>query len=110
MNDPILLENLLAGGWRSYTFADFRDGVEICTLYEGDSTLALLRYEAGASVPKHRHQGLEAIFVLEGSQSDERGLYKKGSCILNPSGFEHTVKSEEGCVVLVHWIKPVEFV
>jgi anti-sigma factor ChrR (cupin superfamily) len=56
------------------------------------------------------HQGLETVFVLQASQSDERGTYEKGCCVLNPTGYEHSVASENGCVVLIQWAKPVKFV
>jgi anti-sigma factor ChrR (cupin superfamily) len=102
---------LLDGGWRDLAFAPFRDGVEVHWLEkaasENDPALALLRYGAGASVPRHRHLGLETIVVLEGSQSDDNGTYPKGSVVLNAAGSEHAVWSSEGCVVLIHWTRPV---
>lgn len=110
MNQPIEFKGLLQGAWGEYDFTPFREGIEICILYEGDATLALLRYQPGAKVPRHRHAGLETVIVLEGSQSDERGEYSSGSCVLNPLDSRHSVTSEKGCVVLVHWVKPVEFV
>ena len=45
--------------------------------------------------------------VLDGAQSDESGEYRKGAVVLNPAGSEHSVWSAEGCVVLIHWVKPV---
>jgi len=114
---------LLGGGWQEQVFEPFREGIEICTLHDGttpvspvdgNSTqqpgIALLRYQAGAQVPRHRHPGVETILVLEGSQSDELGCYKTGSLVINPVGSEHSVWSEAGCVVLIQWDRPVEFV
>ncbi|MDD2658127.1 MAG: cupin domain-containing protein [Methylococcales bacterium] len=69
----------------------------------------LIRYEPGASVPFHRHDGDEHIYILSGSQQDERGLYRAGSYIYNPEGSEHSVSSHDGCLVLAHWLKPVQF-
>jgi len=96
------------GGWQDLEFGPFREGVEICTLLAGEPAVALLRYAPGASVPKHLHRGLETILVLEGMQSDERGDYPVGSLVLNPEGTVHSVRSEEGCVVLIQWDRPVE--
>lgn len=90
-------------------FRPFRDGVEIAKLHEGPPDVALLRYAPGASVPAHRHPGLETILVLSGSQSDERGTYRAGTLVLNPAGTAHRVWSEDGCVVLIQWTLPVEF-
>jgi anti-sigma factor ChrR (cupin superfamily) len=109
---PTVLADLLAGGWRDVTFAPFREGVEmhpIVTGAAGEPSVALLRYAPGAAVPRHRHEGLETILVLDGSQSDEGGTYGAGSLVLNPVGSEHSVWSEDGCVVLIQWDRPVRF-
>ena len=66
------------------------------------------RYAAGARVPAHRHPGFEIIYVLEGSQSDERGTYPAGTLVVNRMGGEHSVWSEKGCLVLVIWERPIE--
>jgi len=107
---PLHLAGLIAGGWRECDFAPFREGVEICELRNGAPAVALLRYAPGASVPRHLHTGLETILVLEGVQSDERGDYAAGALILNPEGSEHSVWSGPGCVVLIQWERPVQFV
>ena len=101
---------LLSGGWRDAAFQPFREGVEIAWLRADSPAVALLRYAPGASVPRHRHTGLETIMVLEGAQSDERGRYAAGALVLNPEGSEHSVWSETGCVVLIQWERPVAFV
>jgi anti-sigma factor ChrR (cupin superfamily) len=103
------LAGLLQGGWTAARYEPFRDGVEIARLHEGPPGVALLRYAPGAGVPAHLHRGLETILVLEGTQSDEHGTYPEGSLILNPEGTTHRVWSEDGCVVLIQWTLPVEF-
>jgi anti-sigma factor ChrR (cupin superfamily) len=109
VSEPFHLPGLLGGGWRDAAFAPFREGVEISRLHEGPPAVALLRYTPGAGVPAHYHRGLETILVLEGAQSDDRGTYPEGSLILNPEGTSHRVWSDEGCVVLIQWTLPVEF-
>ena len=108
--DPKHLPRLLDGGWRGRTWRPFRDGVEISEIMSGTPAVAMLRYKPGASVPRHLHTGLETIIVLEGTQSDERGDYPAGSVILNPEGTTHAVWSTDGCVVLIQWQRPVEFI
>lgn len=103
------LAGLLDGGWRDQTFEPFREGVEICPLIEGEPAAALLRYQPGASVPRHLHAGMETIVVLEGSQRDEHGVYLAGSVVFNPEGSVHAVASDDGCVVLIQWNRPVRF-
>jgi anti-sigma factor ChrR (cupin superfamily) len=83
-----------------------RPGVEICRLYgEGPAGpgAALLRYAPGGAIPSHTHVGHEQIFILNGSQTDERGSYGPGTLIVNPPGSSHAVTSPDGCVVLVTW-------
>lgn len=109
MSDRLHLSGFLADGWRGADFGPFREGVEIARLHDGPPSVALLRYAPGASVPAHLHRGLETILVLQGSQSDERGTYDEGSLVLNPEGTSHRVWSDDGCVVLIQWTLPVEF-
>lgn len=90
-------------------FVPFRAGVEICPLHEGIPQVALLKYHPGASVPLHRHEGLETIMVLDGSQTDEKGTITAGDVALNLPGTQHSVRSRDGCVVLIQWTKPVTF-
>lgn len=91
----------------------FRDGVDIITLY-GDTSQgcssALLRYQPGARIPEHMHVGVEFLLILRGSQADERGHYSAGTFLINPSASSHEILSEEGCVVLAVWEKPVRFI
>lgn len=109
MSMSIELAGLLKGGWDQLAFKPFADGIEIYSILEGEPALALLKYEPGASVPNHLHTGLETICVLSGSQSDDHGTYKTGTVIANPEGTSHAVWSEDGCVVLIQWNRPVKF-
>jgi anti-sigma factor ChrR (cupin superfamily) len=89
----------------------FAKGVEIHRLWGTPTTRsgALLRYAPGAKIPRHRHEGIEQIYVLIGSQRDHRGEYGAGSRIVNPPGSVHAVSSREGCVVFVVWERPNTF-
>ena len=107
MADQDVHRNLLAGGWKDLPFEPFRPGVEIHRLRDGEPALALLRYQPGASVPSHLHPDVETILVLEGSQSDEKGTYGPGDFVINQPGSSHRVWSDDGCVVLIGWSKPV---
>lgn len=114
MSEPKHWPALIAGGWQALSFKPFREGIDAAWLLRSTSVdnpleMAVLRYAAGAGVPKHRHQGTETILVLEGAQSDEGGTYSTGTCVINPKDSEHWVYSEYGCVVLVQWAEPVLF-
>lgn len=115
MIKSIAIANMLNNGWKDQHYQPFREGIDVCYLLQGDNlpgdpTIALLRYEAGASVPRHEHTGVETIIVLEGTQSDESAVYETGSLVINPVGSRHSVWSDNGCVVLIQWDRPVKFV
>ena len=104
---------LLAGGvdFSALAWQPFHPGVEIVELYPvtaDGAHAALLRYQPGACVPLHVHGGMEHILVLQGSQRDERGEYQAGSLVVNQPGTQHHVCSDDGCVVLAIWQRPVQ--
>ena len=110
MNKQTILQNLIPNGWETLEFQFFRQGVDIFWISKNSPQIALLKYQAGASVPRHKHIGLETILVLEGDQVDDNGTALTGDFVVNPAGTEHAVRSETGCIVLIQWEKPVEFV
>jgi anti-sigma factor ChrR (cupin superfamily) len=107
LNISQIVENQDEIAWTPY-----KEGVEIYRLY-GDGlsgpTAALIRYRPGAKVPLHEHVGYEHILVLEGSQRDHRGVFKAGSLVINSPGTRHAVVSDDGCIVLAIYEKPVRF-
>lgn len=112
MSEPLVYPDLvaIARGERPAEWRPFRPGIEILPLNGvggQEAAAALLRYEAGASSPAHRHTGHEHILVLTGSQRDERGTYQAGAFVVNTPGTEHTVTSDDGCVVLIVWERPI---
>ncbi len=89
----------------------FRDRIEASWLYRNGAdgpASAFLRYRPGARVPLHRHRGYEHIYILRGSQTDDRGKVGAGGFIVNPPGTQHEVVSEDGCLALLVWQMPVE--
>ena len=107
-----LVARLIDLASRSGDWGTLREGVELRVLAGGNGngpTVALLRYQPGATVPAHHHPGFEVVYVVSGEQTDERGTYPAGTLVVNPPGIGHTVKSANGCVVLIVWERPVEF-
>ena len=100
-------------GWQQkLPWKPFQEGVEIYLLYgdaETGPTAALLRFKAGGRVPLHEHTGFEHIFVLAGSQVDENSRAEAGSLIINPPGSSHSILSENGCIALAIYEKPIRF-
>ena len=91
-------------------WSHLRRGLRMRVLYDGVDgyRVALLHYRPGASAPRHLHVGDEHVFILQGSQQDDNGVYGPGSYVFNPAGSVHEVFSPEGCLVLIHWLAPVE--
>ncbi len=109
---PLILTDLftLANQPETVAWRPFRPGVEIFRLYGDGQTgpaAALLKYEPGAEVPHHDHRGYEHIVVLSGAQQDHQGNHRAGTLVINPPGTDHAVVSDEGCIVLIIWEKPV---
>lgn len=91
----------------------FRAGIDVFRLYgepSAGASAVLLRFAPGGRVPWHAHLGHEHILVLAGAQSDQSGRAGAGSLIINRPGSAHSVVSEEGCIVLVIYERPVRFV
>ena len=111
----IVIPNLFGPGtdFDNLAWQPFREGIEIIPLYgdaQGGPSAALLRYRAGAKLPAHQHLGYEHIIVLRGSQQDQNGVTPAGTMSINLPGSSHRVFSEQGCVALAIWEKPVQFI
>ena len=100
-------------GWQKrLDWKPFSQGVDIYRLYENGPdgpTAALLRFRPGGRVPLHEHVGYEHIFMLAGEQVDEVSKAETGALIINPPGSSHSILSENGCIVLAIYEKPVRF-
>jgi anti-sigma factor ChrR (cupin superfamily) len=112
VDSTVRVENLLAltSAQEHLDWQPFRPGVDIYPISQNPETgsqVALLRYQPGASVPRHHHPGYEHILVLSGAQQDERDHYSAGTLAVNPPGSCHRVTSPEGCIVLIFWERPV---
>lgn len=97
---------------RSDGWKPFRPGVTAHWFYNegGEGPRAvLLRYEPGARVAEHEHLGYEHMYVLEGDQFDEHGVYPAGSLVINQPGSKHSPGSRQGCLALLIYEKFVRF-
>jgi anti-sigma factor ChrR (cupin superfamily) len=113
-NRVVKLNDLFqVSGWQhKLPWKPFQPGVDIYRLYDDGAdgpNAALLRFQPGGRVPLHEHTGYEHIFVLSGSQVDENSEAHTGSLIINPPGTSHSILSENGCIVLAIYEKPVKF-
>lgn len=82
-------------------------GVQRCRVWSGDGTdgLAdggyLAKFDAGASFPKHAHQGWEQIMVLEGAIRFNDVEMRKGDVLQVQGDDEHGAVALEDTLLLV---------
>ena len=91
----------------------FRPGVTAHWFYrepDGGPSAVLLRYEPGARVAEHAHEGHEHLYVLQGDQYDEDGSYPAGTLVIHPPGTSHSPGSVGGCVALLIYERAVRFI
>lgn len=79
----------------------WRKRLELSGGAESGRVTSIVRYDPGSRFPSHPHPDGEEILVLEGTFADEHGAYPAGTYLLNPEGFSHAPRSDEGCVLLV---------
>jgi anti-sigma factor ChrR (cupin superfamily) len=60
----------------------------------------LTRFEPGAKLKHHRHDGDEILYVIEGAISDDFGTVTAGNVGYRPNGCVHSVVSQRGATVL----------
>ena len=71
----------------------------------------LIRIKAGGKVASHTHTGNEYTIILEGSFSDESGVYKEGDFIARNGRHHHRPVATEDrpCVCLAITEAPIQF-
>jgi anti-sigma factor ChrR (cupin superfamily) len=79
----------------------WRKRLELLGAAESGRVTSIVRYGPGSEFPPHEHPDGEEILVLEGTFADEHDNYPAGTYLLNPDGFRHAPRSEQGCVLLV---------
>ena len=99
MSDPHPVTDYLDVG--AQPWVERRPGVHWKVLFrEDERQTVLVRYDPGATIPRHRHIGDEQIFVLEGEVEDDTGACRAGQFARRPPGCVHTVRSPRGALVL----------
>ncbi|MGR3277743.1 cupin domain-containing protein [Acaryochloris marina NIES-2412] len=77
-------------------------GLQVLPLHtHGTEQVAFVKWAPGTKFQPHQHWGGEEIFVIEGTFTDDQGVYPQGTWLRNPSGSIHTPFSEEGCLIYV---------
>ncbi len=110
---PSALRKLVPNGYEHLRWSRVLPSLRIATLDTGcdDYTVMLHRVTAGGSVATHDHRGQEFTLVLNGSFSDEFGVYSDGDFILREPAQPHRPLAalNEECLCLAVQQAPVRF-
>ena len=72
--------------------------------------MELLKIRPGGSASTHTHLGDEYTVILEGSFSDEKGVYRRGDFVVKDSSDQHTpvATKDQECICLAVTEGPVQ--
>lgn len=84
--------------------------VELCRDSNG-AKVELLKIKPGGSATTHTHLGDEYTVILEGSFSDEEGLYQRGDFMVKGANDQHTpvATKDRECICLAVTEGPIQF-
>ena len=84
--------------------------VELCRDSNG-ARVELLKIRPGGSASTHTHLGDEYTVILEGSFSDEAGVYREGDFMVRGTDDQHTpvATQDRECICLAVTEGPVQF-
>jgi len=110
---PHCLAKLIPEGIDHLDWKKLGTALSVARLPAGDDLreVALHKIKAGGRVSNHDHRGREVTVVLQGSFSDQNGLYLPGDFLVKEAGEEHRpIASEDAeCVCLSVLEAPVKF-
>lgn len=110
---PKSLRQFIQSGYDQVEWSRVSPAIKIATLcrdHDG-SQVAISCVKPGGKMPHHSHTGDEITVVLEGSFSDEDGIYRKGDFILRDSRDKHKpiVTKDAECICLMVLDGPIQF-
>jgi ChrR Cupin-like domain len=92
-----------------YEWFDFKPNVKKLILAGAPETehVAILWYTVpDGHVGLHRHSKTESVYVIDGSQTDGKGTYAKGTVYFNPPGSGHEISNSSGFFLLAYAAPP----
>jgi hypothetical protein len=92
-----------------FEWLDFRPNVKKLILSGAAETehVAILWYTvADGSVGLHSHSKTESVYVIDGTQTDEKGVYPTGTVYFNPPGSGHAIRESSGFFILAYASPP----
>lgn len=92
-----------------YGWFDFRPNVQKLILAGAAESehIAILWYTvADGGVGLHLHSKTESVYVIDGSQTDAKGVYPTGTVYFNPPGSGHQITNSSGFFILAYASPP----
>jgi quercetin dioxygenase-like cupin family protein len=96
--------------WRPFDEAPGVSFRVLKTHRPGTGVTLMLRFDAGAAYPAHRHPEGEEYYVLDGELTDAGKSYGAGTYVYHPPGSVHRPSSGPGATVLVFLTAGIEVV
>lgn len=93
----------------TYDWFDFRPNVLKLILSGAAETehVAILWYTVSdGSVGMHYHAKTESVYVIDGTQTDAKGVYPTGTVYFNPPGSGHQIANSSGFFILAYASPP----
>jgi ChrR Cupin-like domain len=93
----------------NYEWFDFRPNVEKLILSgaaEAEHVAILWYTVTDGSVGLHYHSKTESVFVIDGTQTDAKGVYPTGTVYFNPPGSGHEISASSGFFILAYASPP----
>jgi putative transcriptional regulator len=110
---PGLMHRLMSGKYDDLEWKSVGSALNISHLQPGDQghELSLYHIKAGMNVPRHTHRGTELTLVLEGSFSDEEGVYQVGDFLIRDEEHVHTPTASKAgdCICVSVLDAPIRF-
>lgn len=112
-NIPRCLQRFVTGDYEDLKWQSKTAAIKSLPLCrdERNGVVSLLKIMPGGKVGHHGHLGEEVTLVLEGSFSDEAGVYRQGDFVLRDRGDQHNpiATRHAPCICLTIQDAPIQF-
>jgi putative transcriptional regulator len=110
---PRALRQFIPGNYDELEWKSMGSSIQTVPLCkdENGAQVSLLKIKPGGKVGHHSHMGDEITTILEGSFSDENGIYCKGDFMLHGSDHKHKpiATKDAECICLIVQDAPIQF-
>jgi putative transcriptional regulator len=110
---PRALRQFISDDYASLPWQTVSPGIQAAKLCidTNGAKVEMLRIKPGGKVPTHTHTGDEYTIILEGSFSDDNGIYKAGDFLVRDGRHKHKpiVTNDRECICLTVTDAPIEF-